>query len=93
MADSHFGLVGLPAARHCVAHTGAGVGVHVLDDDEGPLLQGGHRQVPVVRQGLLEVAIAWPDGVPHLENAPFKAPYLMALKEKKIMKGNTKALL
>lgn len=46
--DLHLSFVGLSSTGHGVTDTRPGQRVHRLHDDKGPLLQRGHRQMPVV---------------------------------------------
>lgn len=62
------GAVVLTPAGHRVADAGAGARVHVLDHDEGVLLQRGHCQVTVVRHFLQVAAVARPDWVTYLKD-------------------------
>lgn len=61
-------VIGLAPAGHRVADTCASARVHVLDHDEGMLLQRGHGQVPVIRHVLQEAAVSRPDRVAHLKD-------------------------
>lgn len=69
-------LVGLSSAGHRVADTRAGQRIHRLHDDEGPLLQGGYRQMPVIRHRLQVGAVTGPHGVSHLQDPHFVVPHL-----------------
>lgn len=60
--------IGLAPAGHRVADTRPGARVHVLDHDEGMLLQRGHCQVTVIRHLLQKAAVTRPDGVANLED-------------------------
>lgn len=62
------GAVVLTPAGHRVADAGAGARVHVLDHDEGVLLQRGHSQVTVVGHFLQVAAVARPDRVANLKD-------------------------
>lgn len=73
---SRLRLVGLSSAGYGVADAGARHGVHRLHDDKGPLLQRGHRQVPVVRHRLQVGAVARPHGVPHLQDSHLVGSHL-----------------
>lgn len=77
---SRLRLVGLSSAGDGVANAGPGHGVHRLHDDEGPLLQRGHRQVPVVRHRLQVGAVARPHGVPHLQDPRLIGSHLQELQ-------------
>lgn len=61
-------LIGLAPAGHRVADTCASARVHVLDHDEGMLLQRGHGQVTVIGHLLQEAAISRPDRVADLKD-------------------------
>lgn len=61
-------VIGLAPAGHRVADTRAGARVHVLDHDEGMLLQRGHGQVTVIGHVLQEAAVPRPDRVTNLED-------------------------
>ena len=69
-------LVGLSSAGHGVADACTGHRVDCLHDDEGPLLQCRHRQMPVVRHRLQVGAVAWPHGVSHLQDPHLVGPDL-----------------
>lgn len=60
--------IGLAPAGHRVADTRPSARVHVLDYDEGMLLQRGHCQVTVIRHLLQEAAITRPDRVANLKD-------------------------
>ncbi len=61
-------VIGLPPAGHRVADTRAGARVHILDHDEGMLLQRGHGKMTVIRHVLQEGAISRPDRVADLKD-------------------------
>lgn len=69
-------MIGLAPAGHSVADACAGSRVHVLNHDKGMLLEGGHRQVAVIRYVLQEAAIPRPDGVADLKDAASKRAHL-----------------
>lgn len=71
-------LVGLSSAGHGVADARASRRIHRLHDDKGPLLQRGHRQVPVVRHRLQVRAVPRPHGVPHLQDSHLVVAHLKA---------------
>lgn len=63
-------VIGLTPAGHRVAHTGTGAWVHILDHDEGMLLQRSHGQVAIIGHVLQVAAVPGPDGVANLEDTP-----------------------
>lgn len=69
-------LVGLSSAGYSVADTCTSHGVHCLHDNKGPLLQRGHRQVPVIRHRLQVGAVPRPHGVSHLQDPCLVGPHL-----------------
>lgn len=71
-------LVGLSSAGNGVADARAGRWIHRLHDDEGPLLQRGHRQVPVVRHRLQVRAVPRPHRVAHLQDSHLVVAHLKA---------------
>lgn len=70
--------IGLAPAGHRVADARASSRVHVLDHDEGMLLQGGHCQVTVIRHLLQEAAVPRPDRVTHLQDPSSKRAHLQS---------------
>lgn len=74
--DLRLRLVGLSSAGYSVADTCTSHGVHCLHDDKGPLLQRGHRQVPVIRHRLQVGAVPRPHGVSHLQDPRLVGPHL-----------------
>lgn len=77
-------VIGLTPAGYSVADTCASSRVHVLNHDEGMLLQCGHGQMTVIRHMLQVAAIAWPDGIANLKDAPSKRAHLNREKKKLI---------
>lgn len=76
--------IDLAPAGHRVADTRASARVHVLDHDEGMLLQRGHCQVTVIRHLLQEAAVSRPDGVAHLKDPASERTHLESKKNKKL---------
>lgn len=75
--------IDLAPAGHRVADTRASARVHVLDHDEGMLLQRGHCQVTVIRHLLQEAAVSRPDGVAHLKDPASERTHLESKKKKR----------
>lgn len=69
-------LVGLSSAGYSVADTCTSHRVDRLHNDKGPLLQRGHRQMPVIRHRLQVGAVSWPHRVPHLQDPHLVGPRL-----------------
>lgn len=74
--DLRLCFVGLSSTGHSVTDTRPGQRVHRLHNDKGPLLQRGHRQMPVVWHRLQVRAVPRPHGVPHLEDPHLIGPRL-----------------
>ena len=69
-------VIGLTSAGYGVADTCASSRIHVLNHDEGMLLQRGHGQMAVVGHMLQVAAIPRPDGIANLKDAPSERPHL-----------------
>lgn len=50
--------------------------IHILNDDEGSLLQGDNTQMVIVGVAVCERAVPWPDGVLQAQGVVLPFPHL-----------------